>query len=99
MQHRGVTLSCGLVYLCVASLFVVVPAIAQDSGGSGQPAGTPVTASNSDNPSSPPNLFVIPAEGCTVSEDASITLEEEDGTQATFVNGRGVDITATARSA
>lgn len=97
MQHRGVVLPYGLIF-CISSLLVlglfVVPAIAQDSG-SGPPAGTPVTASNPDNPSSPPNLFVISATGCTVSEGASITLEEDDGTQARFVDGRGVDITAT----
>ena len=99
MQHRGVVSPRGLIFFCIASLFVlglfVVPAIAQDTG-AGPPAGTPVTASNPESPSSPPNLFVIPARDCRVSEGASVTLEEEDGTRARVVDGRGVDITATA---
>ena len=99
MQHRGVVLSRGLVFFCVASLFVlglfVVPAIAQDAG-AGPPAGTRVTSSNPENPVSPPNLFVIPARGCTVAEGASVTLADYDGTQGKVVDGRGVDITATA---
>jgi hypothetical protein len=99
MQHRGVVSPHGLIFFCIVSLFVlglfVVPAIAQDTG-AGPPAGTPVTASNPESPSSPPNLFVIPARGCRVSDGASVTLEEEDGTRARVVDGSGVDITATA---
>jgi hypothetical protein len=99
MQHRGVVSPHGLIFFCIVSLFVlglfVVPAIAQDTG-AGPPAGTPVTASNPESPSSPPNLFVIPARGCRVSDGASVTLEEEDGTRARVVDGRSVDITATA---
>ena len=42
MQHRRVVLSRGIVFFCIASLFVlglfVVPAIAQDNG-AGPPAG------------------------------------------------------------
>ena len=98
MQHRGVVLPYSLIF-CISSLLLlgllVVPAIAQESG-SGPPAGTPVTASNPESPTSPPNLFVISARGCTVSEGASITLEEEDGTRARLVDGRDVDITATS---
>jgi hypothetical protein len=92
-------LSRGLVFLCIVSLLVlalfVVPAIAQDAG-AGPPAGTPVTASNPESPNSPPNLFMIPARDCRVSEGASVTLEEQDGTRARVVDGSGVDITATA---
>jgi hypothetical protein len=39
---------------------------------------------------------VIPARGCTVSEGASVTLADYDGTQAKVVDERGVDITAAA---
>ncbi len=49
MQYRGVVLPHGLVFFCIASLFVlglfVVPAIAQDTG-AGPPAGTPGTDTN-----------------------------------------------------
>jgi LPXTG-motif cell wall-anchored protein len=39
----------------------------------------------------------IAAEGCTVSEGASITLEDGDGTQALFVDGQlGIEITSTS---
>jgi hypothetical protein len=38
----------------------------------------------------------IAAEGCTVSEGSSITLEDGDGTQARFVDGQlGIEITST----
>jgi hypothetical protein len=38
----------------------------------------------------------IAAQGCTVSEGASITLEDGDGTQAHFVDGQlGIEITST----
>ncbi len=99
MQHRGVVLSRGLIFFCIASSFVlglfVVPAIAQDTG-AGPPAGTPVTASNLDNPSSPPDLVTISAQGCRVSEGASVTLEDGDGTTARFVDGqRGIEMTLT----
>jgi hypothetical protein len=99
MQLRGVVLSRALVFFCVASLLVlglfVVPAIAQDNG-SGPPAGTPATGSNPDSPSSPPDLVTISAQGCRVSEGASVTLEDGDGTTARFVDGqRGIEITAT----
>jgi hypothetical protein len=100
MQHRGVLVSRGLVYLCIVSLFVVglfvAPAIAQDTG-SGPPAGTPARGSNPDNPAGNPDLITIPAENCRVSEGASVTLADDEGeTQARFVDGqRGIEITAT----
>jgi Excalibur calcium-binding domain len=39
----------------------------------------------------------IAAEGCTISEGASITLDDPDGTQAQFVDGQlGIEITSTS---
>ncbi len=97
MQHRGVILWRGLVYLCIASLFVLglfaLPAAAQE----GPPPGTPAEGTNPDSPSSPPTLITIAARDCRVSADASVTLEDGDGTRARFVNGqRGIKITATS---
>jgi hypothetical protein len=97
MQHRGMVLSRGLAYLCIASLFVLglfaLPAAAQE----GPPPGTPAQGTNPDNPSSPPTLITIAARDCRVSVDASVTVEDGDGTQARFVNGqRGIKITATS---
>jgi hypothetical protein len=60
------------------------------------PAGTPAPGTNPDNPSSPPNVITIGVEGCTVSEGASITVEDGDGTEARFVDGsRAIVITGT----
>src|SRR5215218_5407096 len=101
MQHRGVLSPHNLIFFCIASLLVmglfVVPALAQVDS-SGPPAETPATSSNTDNPNSPPNLIEIAARGCRVSEDepVSVTLADNDGTQAKFVDGSGVEITATA---
>jgi hypothetical protein len=97
MQHRGVMLSRGLVYLCIASLFVqglfALPAAAQE----GPAPGTPAQGTNPDSPSSPPTLITIAAQDCRVSEDASVTVEDGDGTQARFVNGqRGIKMTSTS---
>ena len=99
MQYRGVVLSRGLVFFCVASLFLlglfVVPAIAQDNG-AGPTAGTPAPGTNPDSPDSPPDLVTISAQNCRVSEGASVTLEDGDGTTARFVDGQqGIEITAT----
>jgi hypothetical protein len=59
--------------------------------------GTSAQGSNPDSPSSPPDLVTIAAQGCTVSEGASITLEDPDGTQAQFVDGQlGIEITSTS---
>jgi hypothetical protein len=78
------------VVLCTA-LFAL-PAAAQVS----PLAGTPAQGTNPDSPSSPPDLVTIAAEGCTVSEGASITLEDGDGTEARFVDGQlGIEITST----
>jgi hypothetical protein len=63
---------------------------------SGIPAGTPAPGTNPDNPSSPPNTITIGVESCTVSEGASITVEDGDGTEARFVDGsKAIEITGT----
>jgi hypothetical protein len=80
--------------ISVAGLFAL-PAAAQDE--EGPPSGTPANGTNPDSPSSPPDLVTIAAEGCRVSEGASVTLEDGDGTQARFVDGeRGIEITSTS---
>ena len=69
-----------------------VPAPAQES----PLTGTPAQGSNPDSPSSPPDVVTITAPGCTVSEGASITLEDSDTTHALFVDGQlGIEITST----
>src|SRR5215211_809360 len=63
---------------------------------SGIPEGTPAPGTNPDNPSSPPNLITIGVEDCTVSDGASITVEDSDGTEARFVDGsRAIEIIGT----
>jgi hypothetical protein len=63
---------------------------------SGIPAGTPAPGTNPDNPSSPPNTITIGVESCSVSEGASITVEDRDGTEARFVDGRkAIELTGT----
>ena len=85
-------------FLCTAlsvmclGLFAL-PAPAQE----GPLPGTPAQGTNPDSPSSPPDLVTIAAQGCTVSEGASITLEDGDGTQAQFVDGQlDIEITSTS---
>jgi hypothetical protein len=84
-------------FLCTAlSLgclwLLAVPAPAQES----PLTGTPAQGSNPDSPSSPPDVVTIAAQGCTVSEGASITLEDPDGTQAQFVDGQlDIEVTST----
>ena len=102
MKYQAAAKSPGgwFFFLCVALLGVVctglfaLPAAAQEEG----PApGTPAQGTNPDSPSSPPDLVTIAAEGCTVSEGASITLEDADGTEARFVDGQlGIEITSTS---
>ena len=80
----------GLFFLLCIALSVVciwvlaVPAPAQES----PLTGTPAQGTNPDSPSSPPDIVTIAASGCTVSEGASITLEDGDGTQALFIDGQ-----------
>jgi len=65
----------------------------------GSASGTPAQGTNPDSPSSPPDLLTIAAAGCTVSEGASITLEDGDGTQALFVDGQlGIEINLDERA-
>lgn len=96
---RGEISAVLLAFGLIVSVYMVLlagPTSAQDTGGSGPPAGTPVGTQNTDNPSSPPTLFSIPAEDCTVENTgASVTFEESDGTQGRLVDGRGVEITGT----
>ena len=63
---------------------------------SGIPNGTPAPGTNPDNLDSPPNLITIGVEDCTVSDGASITVEDSDGTEARFVDGsRAIEIIGT----
>ena len=84
-------------FLCIALSvmclwLLAVPAPAQES----PLTGTPAQGTNPDSPSSPPDVVTIAAEGCTVSEGASITLEGPDGTHALFVDGQlDIEITST----
>lgn len=81
----------------VSLLFIVlialaVPVGAQESDG-GIPAGTPARGSNPENASDNPTLITIAISGCTVSEGASVTVEDGDGTTARFVDGqRGIKL-------
>jgi hypothetical protein len=88
----------GLSYFLCTALSVVglglfaLPVPAQES----PLTGTPAQGTNPDSPSSPPDLVTIAAPGCTVSEGASITLEDSDSTHALFVDGQqGIEITST----
>ncbi len=82
--------------LLFSMVFLLSAPEAQTGGGAGPPAGTPVTDENPDNAASPPNLFRIPAESCTVADTgASVTFQESDGTQGRVVDGQDVEITAT----
>ena len=101
MRYRAAAAPLGGLgfFLCTALVMVVclwlfaVPAAAQE----GPASGTPAQGTNPDSPSSPPDLVTIAAADCTVSEGASITLEDPDGTQAQFVDGQlGIEITSTS---
>jgi hypothetical protein len=88
----------GLFFFLCAALSIVclglltLPVAAQE----GPLPGTPAQGTNPDSPSSPPDVVTIAAEGCAVSEGASITLEDPDGTQAQFVDGQlGIEISST----
>ncbi len=100
MQYRAsATPLGGLFFLCTALVLCLglfaLPAVAQEE--EGPPPRTPANGTNPDSPSSPPDLVTIAAEGCRVSERASVTLEDGDGTQARFVDGqRGIEITSTS---
>ena len=92
----------GLLLLAVGVLlffmvFLLSMPEAQTGGGSGPLAGTPARGQNPDNPSDNPRLVTIPAQSCTVSPGASVTLADDEGeTQAVFTDGQnGIEITAT----
>jgi hypothetical protein len=88
---RAVSLGGILALFCVVLALLVVPAGAQQDGGI--PPGTAANGSNPENPSDNPTLITIAASGCTVAAGASITLEDGDGTRATFTDGeRGITI-------
>jgi hypothetical protein len=99
MRYRtSATLRGGLSFFLCTALSVVclwlfaLPATAQE----GPLPGTPAQGANPDSPSSPPDVVTIAAQSCTVSEGASITLEDPDGTQAQFVDGQlEIEITST----
>ena len=93
MRHRAAArLLCTALVVVGVGLFAL-PAAAQE----GPPPGTPAQGTNPDSPSSPPDLVTIAAEGCTVEDGASVTLEDGDGTQARFVDGQlGIEITSTS---
>jgi hypothetical protein len=100
MHYRALATPRGGLSFCLCTALSVVclglftlPAAAQE----GPLPGTPAQGTNPDSPSSPPDLVTIAAQGCTVSEGASITLEDPDGTQAQFVDGQlGIKITSTS---
>ena len=100
MRYRALATPRGGLFFCLCATLSVVclglialPTAAQE----GPLPGTPAQGTNLDSPSSPPDLVTIAAVGCTVSEGASITLEDPDGTQAQFVDGQlGIEITSTS---
>jgi hypothetical protein len=76
---------------CIVLILFVVPAGAQEDGGI--PPGTPAKGVDTQNNNRPPDVILVAADGCTVSPGASITLEDGDGTQATFTDGeKGITI-------
>src|SRR5215208_5943280 len=92
-MRRAVSLSgaaCAL--LCILVILFMLPAFAQNEGGI--PPGTPANGVDTQNNNRPPDVILVAADGCTVSRGASITLEDGDGTQATFTDGaKGITIT------
>ena len=100
MRYRALATPRGglFFYLCTALSVVCLGLIAQPTAAQESPLpGTPAQGTNPESPSSPPDLVTIAAVGCTVSEGASITLEDPDGTQAQFVDGQlGIEITSTS---
>jgi Excalibur calcium-binding domain len=100
MRYRALATPRGGLFFCLCAALSVVclglfalPAPAQE----GPLPGTPAQGTNPDSPSSPPDLVTIAAVGCTVSEGASITLEDPDGTQAQFVDDQlEIEITSTS---
>lgn len=93
MQHRGVVSPHGLIFFCIASLFVlglfVVPAGAQtDDPIADQTAF--IEDTNDDDTAD--TIGPIAVADCTVAQDATIVVADEDGTQITLTNGQNVEI-------
>jgi hypothetical protein len=85
------------VVLLFSMIFLLSAPEAQTGGGAGPPAGTAARGQNPNNPSDNPRLITIPAQSCTVSPGATVTLADDEGeTQAVFTEGQnGIEITAT----
>ncbi len=95
MRYRGVALSRGLVFFCIAFLLIlglfVVPAGAQtDDPIAGQTAFIEVT--NNTNNNIVNAIGPIAVAGCTVARDATIVVADEDETQVELVNGQNARI-------
>jgi hypothetical protein len=84
-------------FLCTALSVMCLGLFALSAPAQESPlTGTPAQGTNPDSPSSPPDVVTIAAQGCTVSEGASITLEDPDGTNALFIDGQlEIEITST----
>jgi Tol biopolymer transport system component len=84
-------------FLCTALSVMCLGLFALSAPAQESPlTGTPAQGTNPDSPSSPPDVVTIAAQGCTVSEGASITLEDGDGTHALFIDGQmEIEITST----
>ena len=100
MQHRGVVLSRGLLFLCVASLVVlglfVVPVGAQQTA---DPiAGQTAFIEDQDGDGTVDTIGPIAVAGCTVDDGATIVVEDEDGTQVELVNGLNATITGASNA-
>jgi hypothetical protein len=94
MQHRGVALPHGLIFFCIASLFVlglfVVPAGAQTDD---PIAGQTAFIEDEDGDGTVDTIGPIAVADCTVDPDATIVVEDGDGTRVTLTNGQNVEIT------
>ncbi|HET7272163.1 MAG TPA: hypothetical protein VFI90_13890 [Rubrobacter sp.] len=91
-MRRAVSVSgAAFALFCIVLILYVLPASAQDDG---IPPGTPANGVDTSNTNAPPDVILVAADDCTVSRGASITLEDGDGTQATFTDGaKGITIT------
>lgn len=94
-MRRTVTLS-GAVFalLCVAMILFALPAIAQYRD-DGIPLNTPVTPSAFiGNNTDKPRVFTVESSNCRVpNEDATVTIEDDNGASFKYRNGDEVGIT------
>jgi len=99
MQHRGVALPHGLIFFCIASLFILglfgVPAGAQPSD---PIAGQTVFIEGSDGNGKVDALGPIAVADCTVARDATIVVDDAGGTQVELINGDNATITGRPES-